>query len=278
MPIPEKLKAIVDRMPDPDNQGKLMNVDKDKVEAVITELHEGGHTYILGLIDMLVEPGEGDDVKPHYALHALAVRVCSLPPKLRAAFTRTLSSQIVSNRPVSVRKYLIRQLQVAGGQEVTGELGNTLFEPELRDPSAQALVAIREGAAVQFRAALRKADDALRLTVMMGLTALAEKRDTDLFQKALGDQHREIRTAASRALSRIADARSADVLLKAADTSRGFEKTQHTRACFVLAENLGKAGKKAAAIRILGHILKTRTDSKEKYLRHAAERGLAALK
>ncbi|MGB2820634.1 MAG: hypothetical protein WBF17_06605, partial [Phycisphaerae bacterium] len=98
MAASEEIKALVNRMPDPARNGTYVDMDPEKIERigkVVQELRKGGRDSLLGLIDMLVEPGEGDDVKAHFALHVLAVRL-SAPPsdKQRADFARTLASQI----------------------------------------------------------------------------------------------------------------------------------------------------------------------------------------
>ena len=72
----------------------------------------------------------------------------------------------------------------------------------------------------------------------------------------------------------MADAASATVLLKAADTAKGFERTKQTGACLQLAENLLSLGRKKEATRIYQHLRDTRKDPDEAYIREAAERGL----
>ena len=95
------------------------------------------------------------DVKARYALHCLALRVCKLGnERPRRRFARTLASQIGGDRPKEVQKYLVQQLQVAGGREVAEALGKLLDDEDLCEPAAQALVAIGDGAAEQLRRAL----------------------------------------------------------------------------------------------------------------------------
>ena len=57
MAISEKLKALVDQMPDPDARGMYCtDIDKDKIEKAIAEIQQGGKENILGLIEMLGRP------------------------------------------------------------------------------------------------------------------------------------------------------------------------------------------------------------------------------
>ena len=56
----------------------------------------------------------------------------------------------------------------------------------------------------------------------------------------------------------------------------GWERIQAGKHCLVLAEKLTASGKKVEAAKIYTHLRDTRTDPSEKYIREAAERGLAA--
>ena len=40
-----------------------------RIDEAIAAIHAGGAEYVLGLVDMLGEPGSAADVKPRYALH-----------------------------------------------------------------------------------------------------------------------------------------------------------------------------------------------------------------
>jgi HEAT repeat protein len=272
-----ELKALVDGMPDPDGRGLLSRIDKDKVEKTLAEIHKGGRDSILGLIDMLVEPGKGDDAKPHYALHVLAVHVCKIEgDEPRAAFAQAVASQLGGDRPKGVQQYLIRQLQVAGGKEVVGALGKALLDPELCEPAAQALVAIGDGAAEQLVPALARVKGKSRLTVVQNLGVVRGAQATDALRQAVGDADRDTRIAAAWALANIGDAGSAAVLLKAADSHQDWERIQETKACLLLAEKLLAAGKKSQAAEIYAHLRDTRTDESERYVRGVAARALAA--
>lgn len=273
-PSPQ-LSALLGRMPEPDERGTFADIDKEKVEAAVVEIHRGGRDHVLGLIDMLVEPGQGDDVKPHYALHCLAVHVGKLDDdRPRAEFAGALASQIGGRRPKAVEKYLIRQLQVAGGPEVVGTLGKALLDEELCEPAAQALVAIGGGAAGELRRALPNVGKACRLTILQNLGVLADAASVAALKEAASDDDRDCRLAAVSGLAGIGDPGSVDLLLKAADAD-GWEGIRATDACLVLAEKLLAAGKTSEAAKIGSHLRRTRTDPAERHVREAAERILA---
>ena len=279
---------LVSKLPDPDENGLLSNIDKESVENVIAEIHKAGRDGIVGLIDMLVESGKADDVKPRYALHCLAVYVCKLKDKKhRRAFAEILASQLDRDRPKEIKGYLIRQLQVAGGEEVAGALGKFLLDEELCEYAAQALVApaasrLRskpaggDGAAEQLRDALPNAKGKCRLTVIQNLGVVRDRKSVDALREAVGDEDRDIRLAAAWGLANIGDPGSVDVVLRAADVQYPYERIKAAQACLLLAENLLAAGKKKDAMKIYAHLRDTRTDPAEQYLRELAEGALAA--
>jgi len=281
MPVSDPLKALMDRFPEPDANGTYVNLDREKIEAmqaVVADLCKGGRESVLGLIDMLAEPGKGDDIKPHFAFHLLAVHVTGLgDEKTRADFARAVASQIGSDRPKGVRKYLVQELQWAGGREVAAALGRALLDPDLCDDAARALAAIGDGAADEFLAALPKVRGPSRLSVIKKLAVLRCRKAAEAFRKALGDADADVRIAGAWGLARIADASAVDALLAAADGAREhWERINTTDACLALADGLQAAGRKAEAVRIWTHLRQTRTEHADAHVREAAQRALEA--
>ncbi|NQT89266.1 hypothetical protein HQ560_21035, partial [bacterium] len=178
-------------------------------------------------------------------------------------------------RPKAVQKYLIEQLQVAGGREVVEALGKALLDTELCDPAARALVAIGHGAAEPFLAALPKVVGRSRLSVLKKLGALRCQKAEGAFTQALGDEDADIRIAGAWALARIGA--GADTLIERADAGKGWERINLTDACMTLAETLAAAGKEKEAAAIYVHLQKTRTDDSEKHILDAATRALRAI-
>jgi len=273
----KKLAELVSRMPDPDDRGLYCtDIDKERIESAIAQIHKGGRKNILGIIDMLVEPGKGDDVKAHYALHVLGLHVCKLDDDgPRHQFAATLASELASDRPKAVQAYLIQELQAFGGKEVVETLGQLLDDEELCEPAAMALVAIGDGAAEQLRKALPRAKGKRLLAIVQNLGVVRDANSISGLKKALDNKDRDIRITAAWALANIGDVSSADLLLKMADKTDGWERIQATKACLVLAEKLAAAGDKSEAVNIYKHLRDTRTDPAEQYIRDAAKSALA---
>ena len=298
-PREELLKRLVAEMPDPDERGMYCHIvvkdakgpdgkrqlettpiDKDKIEKAVAEIQQHGRDAIVGLVGMLVEPLEGDDVQPikaKYALHVLGLCISKMPADdARRDYALALASQLGGNRSKGVQKYLIQELQAFGRKEVVATLGKCLTDADLCDAAARALVAIRDGAVEPLRAATGQAKGACRLTVVQALGALADAGSADALQKALGDPDREVRIAAGWGLANIGAAAAAAALTKAADAAEGWERIQMTKACLLLSERLIAQGKKGEAKAIYAHLRDSRKDPSEAYVREAAEKALAA--
>lgn len=274
----DKLGALVDSLVIPDRKSAPGNVDRDATLKTLSAILQGGRESIAGVADMLVEPGKGDDSKARYALHTLAVQIGSRRDDgERRLFTGALASSLKKDRPREVRGFLVRQLQVVGGREVMPFLGKLLLDEEVCDEAAQALLAIKAGAAEQFRAALPKAAGRPRLAIVQGVGTLRDKESAKLLHSLAADKDREVRLAALWALANSGDAASADLLIKASG-AEGYERIKAASACLLLAERLLSAGQKTEAARLYTHLRDTRTDAGEQHVRDAAVRGLAALK
>lgn len=274
MPAAEELKRLVDEFP------AEIAKDKEKIDAATAAIAAGGEESVLGLIALLAEPGSAADAKPHFALHCVVNHPLVVRnDAMRKEICLAIASQ-VENRDLlpENRAYLCQELQWAGRDEACGPLGRVLLDEAVTDAATAALVAIGgERAIVQFRDALPKATGRARLNVLGALAVLADARSAEAFTQALGDLDREVRLAAADGLGRLGRPESAALLIAAADGAHGWERTQMTKACLVLAEKLAASGNKPAARSIYGHLRRTRTTKAELHVRDAAMQGLAAL-
>jgi len=278
MAVSDKLKVLVDQMPDPDNRGMFTtNIDKDKIETAVAAIFEGGRRNVQGLIDMLGEPGSAENVKPHYALHCVLNRALIVgDEKARREFCETLAANLSGDLSSYNKAYLCQELQWAGRKEAVPALGKLLTDEQLSDPAGTALVAIGDGAAEQLQAALPKAKGRCRLVIIHSLAALGDAQAVGTLMKVLNDPDREVRLAAGDGLAKISDPRCVRPLIEAADRATGWERIQATKHCLVLAERLMASGNRRQAVGIYRFLRDTRTDPSEHYLRDAAIKALAA--
>jgi hypothetical protein len=281
MAVTEQLKTLVDQMPDPDARGMYTeNIDGEKIEKAVTAIATGGKENLLGLIELLGEPGSADNAKPHYALHCVVNHaLVASDEKLRVDVCEAMASQLENKNlhPYS-RAFLCEQLQWAGRDESCAALGKVLLDEDVTDAAATALVAIGgERAASQLRAAAAKAKGKARLNLMDALAALAEPKSAAIFKAALQDKDREVRIAAAVGLASLGQPEAAGPLFKTADSAKGWERTQATKSCLLLAEKLAAKGKKSDAKRIYERLEATRIAKSEQHIREAARLGLAAI-
>jgi len=51
---PSAFAELIDSLPDPDERGLLSSIDKEAVDNVTTQIHEGGRKSLVALVHMLV--------------------------------------------------------------------------------------------------------------------------------------------------------------------------------------------------------------------------------
>jgi len=273
-------KDILKAFPQPD--GKILRtIDKEACEKAVDQILAGGKKTVQEIVDLIVEPGKGEDIQPRHALHATAIRVGGPgKAKERKAFSTNLAETLADERSKAVKGFVIRQLQVCGGIEQGSDIAKFLNEPDehLYEYAAQALEAIGAETVSHFRKAYPKAKGAPRLTILQGLGVLRDSESKDAFRDATKDKDLEIRLAGLWGLMRIASGEDVDLLLTQSAKESGWGRIKATAYCLELAENLEAKGSKKGAQAIYLNIKKTRTAKNEDHLLESADRGLARLK
>lgn len=271
-----EIQTLLDRLPAPDKDGKLTGPAPADAEALYQEILDGGPDRLRALVDAVAETAEGEGWRSRYLLHGLAMHAGRPGAEAqRKQVVEALAAVLGGDRSKPVQTFLCQELQAAGTKEAVPGLARLLADEALCEPAAQALLAIVDGAAEAFRAALPKAAGACRLTILQGLGTLRDAASAEAFRAALGDTDREIRIAGGWGLARIASPAEAAVLLKAADGAEGWERIQATKHVLVMAERLAAAGKEQESRAIYEHLHTTRTDPSERYIQILA---LARLK
>jgi hypothetical protein len=270
------LEKLIAKFPTPADDGKLANPDSQGMAEAIEQLVKLGSVAAVGLIDMLVDDSRATDTQARHALHALAVHAGSSAGKdVRGELALALASTLASDRPIDIKAFVIRQLQVCGGSEATETLGKLLGNDELAECAAQALLAIGASASHFRRALAESKSNAVRLTIVQALGVLRDVDAAGALREVARVENGEVRLAAISSLVNLGQPTDVELLISATKAS-GFERAQAVKACLLLAEKLQAAGKKEPAAQIYEHLRSTPGES-EAYIRQAAERGLAAI-
>ena len=273
-------KEILNAFPQP--EGKILrNIDKEACEQAVEQIISGGRKITREIIDLILEPGNGDDIQPRHAIHATAIRVGGTGKEIeRNSFASALASTLTDDRPKAVKGFVIRQLQICGGAKQAEAIAYFLNDSDehLYEYSAQALEAIGVATIDHFRTAYPLAKGAPRITILQGLGVLQDKKSRPFFLSAMQDTDLEIRLAGIWGLMRISSAKDAELMLSQSLKEKGWGRIKATAYCFELAEKLAKNGQSKEAKAIYIKIKKSHSEKQDAYLRETADRGLAQLK
>ena len=271
------IQPYLDPFPLPAKRGILSEINKETTEKAFAEAMKNPATVAGELVKRLLDPGaEGNDIQARHLLHTMAVRIADYGRKAkgnqRAEFSLALAKSLSGNLPDRVKAFIIRQVQLCGGEEVVPAIGAFLTVGGIADDASQALLAINKGSADQFRKALPKVkkDTMLYRNVLHGLAELADKESRAHFLEALGHKDGEAQLLGLWGLTQLGDATALDAFLAADGRQKGFARVKAASFCLQLAEKLPK--EKAAGI--YRHLQKTRTAPQEKYLQELAAAAL----
>ena len=263
---------LVDRVPPLDKGGTLTGPSWAEMRTILDPLLEGGRESLVAVMDLLREVDDGKDYKARYVLHALAHDVGGPGRETqRTLVAEAFASQLGGARPKPVQGYLLRQLQVCGGPAQAPAIARLLPDPELFEYAAQALLAIGEGVAAEFRKALPGLSGPPRRTAVQALGVLRDPEAVGLLREAAKDADPALRRLAAWGLANIGDPGAVEIALREADVPDGIERIEGAATALLLADRLKAAGKGAEAKRIYAHLVATRTEPHEEYLRELAE-------
>lgn len=260
---------------------KFAGPDPKAAEKIFAEILGGGRDSIAELLALVRVPGEADykSYKAAYVLHGLVIHAGVAGRETeRRLLADTLATQLGSDKhSKSAKGVFIRELRTLGGKEAVSALGPQLLDDELGGDATFALLTIRDGAAPHFRNALEKSKGRSRVAVLQALGVLQDKDSVPALKKALTEEDRDVRRTTAWALANMGEASATDALLKSADTASGWERTEATRHCLLLAERLAATGKHPQAARIYTHLIETQNDAADRHIRELAERALNAI-
>jgi hypothetical protein len=263
------IQPYLDSFPLPAKRGILSDINKEKTEKAIQESMKDPEAVAAELLNRLIDPGtEGNDIQARHLLHTMAVRIPDHGRKAndnkRAEFSLVLAKSLSGDQPDRVKAFVIRQLQICGGEEVIPLIGEFLIVEGIADDAAQALIAIGKVSAGQFRKALPKVrnNPILYRNVLHGLAELADESSKKFFLEAIKNEDDECRLLGLWGLTQIGDSSTLESFLQAEEKEKGFSRIKAASFCLQFAEKIPKGD----AVKIYRHLQKTRTLSEEKYL------------
>jgi hypothetical protein len=267
--VPAPLVPILDSLP---------TADQAASQQAMQALLRGGPGTVSQLVE-LVGPEFGDEqgVKPKYALHGLA-HFASRPgaDADRKMVAQTLARELAKDHSDELKAFICRQLQLCGRSEEVPALATLLTSDRLCEPATQALSAIGgDKAAAALRSALPLASGGRLATLINALGRFRDKESAVEIRKSASAKDRDQRLVAWYALANMADAGSADTLLKAAESGAPYERSQATDACLRLARRLSEAGDPFNAEKVCRALLAKRTAADDVHVRCAALETLA---
>ncbi|HMK38295.1 MAG TPA: family 16 glycoside hydrolase [Bacteroidota bacterium] len=240
------LAQLLERMP-----------PRDSIEArwVNSSLIRMGGDSLLIICNMLGRPDPAAASAAQYALQGLATYVTG-PGKEpdRMTYANAVGKALGVRRPPDESAFLIGRLQIAGKGESIGALAVFLTDMRLSDPSARALVAIRDGAEAPLLAALPQSQGGARITVIRSLGELRSPGATGVLIPETSSSDPAVRMAALFAIANIGETGSGDILAKAAREAPVNERNEILSFYLLYARRQMGAGNASGALRIAEEI------------------------
>lgn len=251
--------------------GKMPPRDSLEARWVYSSLTLMGQDGVMEICKRLGAPGTVRTTQAENALQGLAAYVVSPGSEAdRLMFVSALGKALDTPLPSWQASFIIARLQLAGRGESIPLLSRFLADERLCEPSAQAMVAIREGAGKAFLTALPGAQRHCRITIIKSLGELRSREAVELLLKDTASDDPRVQTAALSALANIGDPRADGVLTMASMSGPVPQADEATRDVLHFARRLVQAGNTARAIGICNEVYARRTSPVENHFRAAA--------
>lgn len=261
-----------------------MPVDKQaNYDKQIADLATTGEEGVLMLVEMMHDPGQGSNSHIEYALSGLTHYVAAKGQEdARAKVVSGYLKALEKTNERETKAFIIRQLQMVGGDESVDALGKYLNGEELSGPASRALAAIgTENAKQALQASLMRRMGTPK-TQRDAILAIGEARlpiAEDLLIGMVGNGDEEFQRVVLYTLSRIGSKSSLKPLAQAAEKA-GFtyEKTQANESYIILIKRLAEQGDVKEAEKAANDLLKKATKAGQNASRISSQEILLNLK
>jgi len=230
--------------------------NRDFLSAELVQLGEDG---ILEVCSMLVPPGTGDDTNVRYALSGLTMYV-SRPgaEEERKLYAKTIIKALELASDNEVKAFLIRQLQLAGKEEVVKHLAAYISDTRLYEPAVQSLTAIgTPKVKKELLKALPKTEGSNLITVVKALGELRCTEAIDLITGFVTSTDPALRETALYALANTGDPSSDRILSEAVKSENVIERGKAVPLYLLYAERLAESGQKDACAAFCRNVIGT---------------------
>jgi len=249
----------------------------------MADLASAGEEGVMMLTDMLHAPGQGSNAQVEYALSGLTHFVAAKGQEAaRASVVKGYLKALEKASDREIKAFIIRQLQLTGGDEVVDALARYLNQDDLSGPSSRALAAIGTEKATQALQAslMRRMGNAK--TQQDAILAIGEARlpvAEDLLIGMVGNGDVEMQRIVLYALSRMGSKNALKPLADAASrTGYTYDKTQANEAYIRLIHRVAEQGDIKEAEKAANDLLKQATKFGKVQTRTSALQILFALK
>ena len=116
--------------------------EQENYNTLIGQLSEAGGDAVLNLVSKLNAPGKGSNASVDYALSGLSHYVMAKGEEnARRVVSEAYCKALDKVSESETKAFIIRQLQIVGGDEAIETLVSYLHDPQLSGPAARALAA-----------------------------------------------------------------------------------------------------------------------------------------
>ena len=193
----------------------------------------------------------------------------------RAKLVKRLTQMLAGGTSLDGKRFICRQLSIAGTAETVPALAAILLDKDLSDMARYGLERISDPAALAaMRTALAKAAGKQKVGLINSLGARRDAESTAAISAALGDADAQIAEAAAAALGKIGTADAAKALMDARNRVKGDVKATVTDSLLLCADKLAAAKKGDETAAVIYQLMFKPTEPK--HIRTAALRGIMA--
>jgi HEAT repeat protein len=248
----------------------------------IADLSSTGEEGILELVKMIHAPGQGDNARVDYALSGLAHYVMGKGDEtLRLATAKAYVKALDAVSEREAKTFVIKQLQIIGGDESVDALARYLNEESLSDPAARALASIqteKAGRALVTSLLRRMGTATTQRDVILAIGEARIAEAENLLRGMIAGGDESLQKAVFYALSRVGSKASIKELSAAAEkTGFTFDKTGANEAYLTLLRRVANQGDTQEATKAASELLGKATKAGKTHTRNAALQLLLAI-